>query len=204
MYPKSRIDGLTDGIFGVAMTILVLDVRLPDTFHSDPTGLVAALKDLWPKFLPYVLSFYVLGSTWLANIKLRSTAESVGKRYVSSWLLYLFIANCLPFSTSVVGQFARLKPAVWLYAANMAALAAVGYRLVVLLPGSSDDDNLLDRKLSLSFLMGTSALCTALSPISPSKALWVYLLNLGEPLIARWMTLKRNTGSVDKYGGTKH
>jgi hypothetical protein len=66
--------------------------------------------------------------------------------------------------------------------------------LVVLLPGSSDDDNLLDRKLSLSFLMGTSALCTALSPISPSKALWVYLLNLGEPLIARWITLKKKHG----------
>ena len=38
MYPKSRIDALIDGLFGVAMTILVLDVRLPDPFHSDPTG----------------------------------------------------------------------------------------------------------------------------------------------------------------------
>ena len=197
MYPKSRIDALTDGLFGVAMTILVLDVRLPETFHSDPTGLVAALKDLWPKFVPYVLSFYVLGSTWLANIKLRSTAESVGKRYVSSWLLYLSIATCLPFSTSVVGQFAHLKPAVWLYSANMAALAVLGYRLVVLLPSSSDDENLLDRKVSLSFLMSTSALCIALSPISPSKAVWVYLLNLGEPLVARWMTFKKNEGQQE-------
>jgi uncharacterized membrane protein len=112
MYPKSRIDALTDGLFGVAMTILVLDVRLPEAFHADPTGLVGALRGLWPKFLPYALSFYVLGSTWLANTKLRSTADFVGKRYASSWLLYLFIATCLPFSTSVVGQFAHLKPAV--------------------------------------------------------------------------------------------
>ena len=191
MYPKSRIDALTDGLFAVAMTILVLDVRLPDPFHADPAGLIGALRSLWPKFLPYALSFYVLGSTWLANIKLRSTAESVGKRYVSSWLLYLFIATCLPFSTSVVGQFVHLKPAVWLYSLNMAALAVVGYRLVVLLPRSSEDEHTLDRKLSLSFVMATSAACIALSAINPAKALLVYLLNLGEPLVARWMTARR-------------
>lgn len=172
------------------MTILVLNVRLPEAFKADPAGLVGALKGLWPKFLPYAMSFCVLGSTWLANIRVRSTADFVGKRYVSSWLLYLFVATCLPFSTSVAGQFVHLKPAVWLYSANMAALAAVGYRLVVLLPGPSDDASILDRKLSLAFLMATSAACVALSAIDPSKALWIYLLNLGEPVVARWMTVK--------------
>jgi len=174
------------------MTILVLNLSLPEAFHPDPAGLVGTLKGLWPKFLPYALSFFVLGATWLANTKLRSTADLVGKRYVSSWLLYLFIATCLPFSTSVVGQFAHLKPAVWLYSVNMAALAAIGYRLVVLLPGPSDDEHILDRKLSLIFLMATSAACIALSTINPSKALWIYLLNLGEPPVARWMTVKKS------------
>ena len=172
------------------MTILVLDLRLPDSFRGDGVGLVGALRTLGPKFLPYILSFYVLGSTWLANTKLRSTAEFVSKRYVSSWLLYLFIATCLPFSTSVLGQFAYLKPAVWLYSVNMAVLAVIGYRLVVLLPGPSHDENTLDRKLSLSFLIATSCACVALSAINPAKALWVYLFNLGEPLVARWITAR--------------
>jgi hypothetical protein len=44
------------------------------------------------------------------------------------------LATCLPFSTTVVGRFARLAPSVWLYAANMAALSAIGHRLVVLSP----------------------------------------------------------------------
>jgi uncharacterized membrane protein len=174
------------------MTILVLDVRLPEAFHGNPSGLVGALGSLLPSFLAYALSFYVLGTTWLANIKLRSTADFVGKRYVSSWLLYLFIATCLPFSTSVAGQFSHLRPAVWLYSLNMAALAIVGYRLVVLLPGPTHDENTLDRKLSLSFLMATSAACIALSAIDPAKALWVYALNLGEPLVARWMIVRRS------------
>jgi uncharacterized membrane protein len=44
MYPKSRVDALTDGLFAVAMTILVLDLRLPDEFHPDRSGLVHALR----------------------------------------------------------------------------------------------------------------------------------------------------------------
>jgi len=175
------------------MTLLVLDVRLPDAVEADQASLVGALLGLWPKFLPYALSFYVLGSTWLANTKLRSTAESVGKRYVASWLLYLFIATCLPFSTSVVGHFAHVNAAVWLYSLNMGALAVLGYRLVVLLPNLSADENTLDRKLALVVLMTTSGACIALSLVDPAKALWIYLLNLAAPLLTQWVTPRRRT-----------
>jgi uncharacterized membrane protein len=191
MYPKSRIDALTDGLFAVAMTILVLDLRLPDSFDPGEEGLAHALQGLWPKFLPYALSFYVLGSTWLANIKLRSKGEFLSRRYVSWWLLYLLIATCLPFSTSVVGRFAHFAPAVWLYAFNMAALAATGYRLVVLLPDVADDEHTLDRKISLSLVMVTSAICIGLSVIDPVRALWAYALNLAEPQLSRWIAARR-------------
>ena len=96
---KVRLDALTDGIFAVAMTILVLDLRLPEDFHPADDGAMAhALLGLWPKFLPYALSFYVLGSIWLAAIKLRSRAEFFDKQYVSWWLVQLLLATCLPFS----------------------------------------------------------------------------------------------------------
>jgi uncharacterized membrane protein len=191
MYPKSRIDALTDGVFSVAMTILVLDLRLPEVFSPDAAGLTHALEGLWPKFFPYALSFYVLGSTWLANIKLRSKGEFVSRSYVSWWLLYLLIATCLPFSTSVVGRLAHLAPSVWLYSLNMAALAAVGYRLIVLLPELSDDAHTTDRKISLAFVMVTSAMCIGLTLIFPEKALWVYVLNLAEPQLARWIAARK-------------
>jgi uncharacterized membrane protein len=191
MYPKSRVDSLTDGLFGVAMTILVLDLRLPDSFGPDQAGLHHALEGLWPKFFPYALSFYVLGSTWLANIKLRSKGELLSREYVAWWLLYLLIATCLPFSTSVVGRFAHFAPALWLYSFNMAALAAIGYRLVVLLPDVADDEHTRDRKFSLSLVIATSAVCVLLSVISPTKALWSYVLNLAEPQLARWIATRR-------------
>jgi uncharacterized membrane protein len=192
MYPKARIDALTDGIFAVAMTILILDVRLPEDFHPADDGAAAqALIGLWPKFFPYVLSFYVLGSNWLANIKLRSRGEFVDKQYASWWLLMMLLATCLPFSTTVVGRFAHYSPSVLLYAANMAALAAIGYWLVMLLPDLEDDEHTRDRQVSLLFLVGTSALCAAFAMVSPAKALWVYALNIFASQLARWIGRRR-------------
>jgi uncharacterized membrane protein len=192
MYPKSRIDALTDGVFAVAMTILVLDVHLPDGFHPvDQAALGQALRNLLPKFLPYVLSFYVLGSSWLANVKLRSSGEFVNKQYAFTWLIYLLLATCLPFSTSVVGQFAQYALSVWLYSLNMAALAAASYVLMMLLPDRTDDEHALDRKVSIALLITTAALCAALSLVNPQKALWIYLLNAAGAPLARWIGARR-------------
>ena len=192
MYPKARIEALTDGIFAVAMTILILDVRLPDDFHpKDANALLRAIEDLWSKFFPYLISFYVLGRNWLSSIQMKSAEEFVPRSYAWPWLLYLVLATCLPFSTTVLGRFASLAPAVWLYAFNMAALAAVGYRLIVLQPDLAGHERMLDRKVSLILLIVTSALCIVLSFVTPSNALWVYLLTIAASPLARWMRDQR-------------
>jgi len=73
----------------------------------------------------------------------------------------------------------------------MAALAAIGYRLLVLLPDVADDEHTRDRKFSLCLVIATSAACVFLSVISPRKALWIYVLNLAGPQSARWMATRR-------------
>ena len=63
---NERLAALSDGIFAVAMTLLVLDVRFPDDFSPNTTTeFLAGAAALWPKFLPYALSFWVLGARWL-------------------------------------------------------------------------------------------------------------------------------------------
>jgi uncharacterized membrane protein len=164
MFPKVRLDTLSDGIFGVAMTLLVLDVRLPDDFHpKDGAELLQGLAGLWPKFLPYVLSFGVLGLRWLSNIEVRSRAEYVNREYVNWWLLYLFLITCVPFTTIVVGRFAHLAPAIWLYAGHTFLIAAVGLRLVFITPHLEQSDHLRHRQMSAILLMVSSLLAIALS-----------------------------------------
>jgi TMEM175 potassium channel family protein len=135
MYPRSRIDALTDGVFAVAMTLLVLDVRLPEEFHArDANELISALLGLSPKFVPYVLSFLVLGLRWLSSLQVRSRGEFFVREYVVWWLVYLLLITCVPFSTMVVGRFAGFAPAIWLYATNTILVAAVSFRLLALTP----------------------------------------------------------------------
>ena len=139
-------------VFGVAMTLLVLDVRLGEEFHPHSTAeLITGLADLWPKFLPYASSFWVLGLRWLSNIQLRARSEAFGQEYAMWWLLYLFLITCVPFTTMVVGRFVMFAPATWLYAGNTLLIVAVSYRLLALTdlePG----DHRRDREISLAVL----------------------------------------------------
>jgi len=104
MYPRTRLDALTDGVFAVAMTLLVLDVRLPEEFRPhDEAELLAALRGLTSKFVPYAISFMVLGLRWLSTFQVRSRGEFFGREYAVWWLVYLLLITCVPFSTMVSG-----------------------------------------------------------------------------------------------------
>jgi uncharacterized membrane protein len=188
MFSKVRLDTLSDGIFAVAMTLLVLDVRLPEDFHPHDGGeLMGGLLALGPKILPYLLSFGVLGLRWLSNIRIRSRAEYVGREYVNWWLLYLLLITCIPFSTIVVGRFASLAPAIWLYAGHTLLIAVVGFRLTLITPDLEPGIDLRQWKLSAGLLIVSSLLTIAISFASPRLALWALALNFLAPVIRRRM-----------------
>ncbi len=187
MFSKARLDTLSDGIFGVAMTLLILDVRLPDDFHPrDGAELVQGLLALWPKFLPYVLSFGVLGLRWLSNVEMRTRAEYVNREYVNWWLLYLFLITCVPFTTIVVGRFAHFAPAIWLYAGHTLLIAVVGLRLMFITPHREEGDHLRHRQMSAILLIVSSLLAIALSFVNPRVALWALALNFAGPILRQW------------------
>lgn len=188
MYPKARLDTLSDGIFGVAMTLLVLDVRLPDDFAPrDADDLLRGLLGLGPKFLPYVLSFGVLGLRWLSNIHLRSRDEEVSRQYAQWWLAYHLLITGVPFTTMVVGRFASFAPAIWIYAGNTILIALVSFRLLALTPSFERADHLRDRKIALGLLIASSALAIVWSFVQPDQALWALVLNGAALPLGHWM-----------------
>jgi uncharacterized membrane protein len=187
MFSKARLDTLSDGIFGVAMTLLILDVRLPADFQPrDSADLLRGIAGLWPKFLPYLLSFGVLGLRWLSNIEVRSRAQFVGREYVNWWLLYLLLITCVPLSTMIVGRYAHLPPAIWLYAGHTLLIAAVGLRLVAVTPELELGVHLRRRQISAAVLMVSSLLAIAISFVDPELALWALALNFAVPLLRNW------------------
>ena len=188
MYPKARLDTLSDSIFAVAMTLLVLDVRLPDSFQATNTReLFQGLVSLVPKLVPYVLSFFVLGLRWLSNIHLRSRDEMCSLNYAKWWLVYHFLITGVPFSTIVVGRFTDLAAAIWLYAGHTILVALVSFRLLALTPSFERRDHVRDRQVFLIILLVSAVLAIAWSFINPGQALWALAINLASPAISSRM-----------------
>jgi uncharacterized membrane protein len=188
MYPKARLDALSDGIFGVAMTLLVLDVRLPDDFQPhDARDLTRGLLGLTPKFLPCVLSFVVLGLRWLSNIHLRSHGESCGRTYAEWWLVHHLLITCVAFTTMVGGRFVAFAPSIWLYAGNAILISAVSFRLLALTPSFERADHVRERRISLGLLIASSLLAISWSFVSPRQALWALAINVASPVISSRM-----------------
>jgi uncharacterized membrane protein len=186
-YRKARLDGLNDGVFGVAMTLLVIDLRLPDDLHLGAGGLVPALVDLWPKFLPYLISFFVLGLRWMANVQVEIRGDVVSASFARWWLVSLFLITCVPFTTIVFGRFPREAPAICLYAGNTALIAAVSARMLALLPDVVPDDKNLARRVSLAVSLVSSLVAILVSLVAPRFAVWVLALNVLTPIHVRRM-----------------
>lgn len=188
MYSRARLDALGDGIFGVAMTLLVLDIRLPEDFSAaNSAELMSGLAKLTPRFIPYVLSFFVLGLRWMYEAEERRHGKEdhlYSRTYVRGWLLLLFLVTCTPFTTIVLGRFVDVPAAIWLYVGNMAALSVVSF----FLSGNAEDigqDKWRERTLGLVMFLACCAAAVALSFVWPEWAMWALFLNALTPLFRR-------------------
>ena len=104
--PTNRIEALTDGVFAIAMTLLVLDIALPELASiSAPAELTRKLLELSPKFFSYALSFVILGMLWHMHHTIFNFIKRLdsGLIWINTFLL-LFVA-LIPFSTSIISEY---------------------------------------------------------------------------------------------------
>ena len=188
MIAKARLDALTDGIFAVAMTLLVFDLRFPqDVDFASDQELIDAIRDvLWGPFVAYAISFLVIGLRWRAISRLGGTRAHVGKTFVRWSFVHLFFITCMPFSTMVVGRHVDLAPAIWLYAANTILAAGAAWRLVHASEAEEDTGQAGEANVALPTLIGIAVLSVGVSMLSPRLAMWIYALILALPLVLRW------------------
>ena len=111
-----RLTALSDGLFAVAMTLLVLDVRVPVSSavlaHSE-RGLWEALLRLGPSFAAYLLSFTMLGTFWLAQHTLLGILGRCDRTLTWINLGFLFVVSLLPFSAALLAHFVYLRVGVY-------------------------------------------------------------------------------------------
>jgi uncharacterized membrane protein len=118
-----RLAALSDGIFAVAMTLLVLDLRVPvrDAIHSEHE-LHLALLALLPRLLMYIMSFLTLGIFWVGQ---QTQLNHLVRGHRSlAWIhfVFLFAVSITPFSTQVLAEYVHYRSALLLYWLNVLLL----------------------------------------------------------------------------------
>jgi uncharacterized membrane protein len=100
-WDTGRVEAFSDGVFAIAITLLVLDIRIdPEAFDD----LRHALLHEWPAYLAYVTSFLTVGSLWIAHHNLFNRLRYVDPVLLRINLLLLLVAAFLPFPTGVLAE----------------------------------------------------------------------------------------------------
>ena len=120
----SRIVAFSDGVFSIAITLLVLNLGIGTGVAGGEVG--DALWDQRENLLAYALSFAVIGRFWLVHHRFFGEVTAFDGRLIALNLLYLGWIVLIPFSSEVLGEYGDQTAAVVLYAANLFGVVLIG------------------------------------------------------------------------------
>jgi len=117
-YRTDRTEAISDGVFAVSLTLLILDVRPPEGGVSQ---LVHGLVLIAPRLGTFALSFAIVAYYWLVHHLIVASLRGVTVAVIWANMLFLFTIVVLPFSTAVLGRYFLAPVALAIYGANLAA-----------------------------------------------------------------------------------
>jgi len=178
---KSRIEALSDGIFAVAMTLLVLDIKPPAVIEA--AALPRELLALWPRCLSYAVSFLMLGIYWVGQHNQFHLIRCADRTLLWINIVFLMTISFVPFSTALLSAYPLWPSAQTVYGANLIAIGLVllwhwmyathRHRLV-----DPELDDRMNRFVIRRILIGPAlfALAIVLSSLSAVASLILYVV----------------------------
>lgn len=128
---QQRLENLSDGIFAIVMTLLVLELKVPEisgVVTSDT--IVDTLKGAAAPLLAYVLSFAILFTYWRAhNYIVSALAKNIDIWLTNINALFLFFVGLVPFTTYLLGRYHETQAAIFVYGVNVIAIGLALYWL---------------------------------------------------------------------------
>jgi uncharacterized membrane protein len=125
---SQRVEMLADGIFAIAMTLLVLELRVPSLPPSATPGEVArALLQAWPKFAAYAGSFFTLGILWIGHHNHFHYMRRADRPFLWINIFYLMCVGFLPYCTALLGSFIWNRTAAVMYGCSLVLAGSTLY-----------------------------------------------------------------------------
>jgi uncharacterized membrane protein len=188
-----RLVFFSDAVFAIAITLLALDIRLPEMggIQSD-AALRQALLSLWPQYFAYMLSFLVIGASWANHHRRFGMIRRYDRTLIFLNLLLLMAIAFVPFPTSVLAEFGN-QTAVTLYALTMAVAAlmsGLGWWYAIhdnrLVDASLDAHTRRRETISIWIVAAVFVLSIGIATVSPRAATFSWILTAAGPLVVRW------------------
>lgn len=124
---KTRVEAFSDGVIAIAITLLILEIRVPEGAGQD---LPHQLAEQWPSYVSYVVSFFVIGVIWLNHHALFMHLDRVDRKLTSLNLVLLFSIALIPWPTHLLATYMR-------EGGDAERIAALIYSATMLLMGAS-------------------------------------------------------------------
>jgi uncharacterized membrane protein len=113
-----RLNALTDGVYAIVITLLVLDLKIPETPGLTENQLLSDLKEQIPNFIAYVLSFYMVALLWMRNFWILKHLKKC--RETTFWLnfVHLMFMSLIPYTASLIGHYQQDPIAVMMFSGS--------------------------------------------------------------------------------------
>jgi uncharacterized membrane protein len=125
----NRFEAFSDGVFAIAMTLLVIEIKVPDLSQADASTAVNALIHASPHILSYITSFLVIGVLWLNHHTLFHLLKQVDRIALTINLILLMCIAFIPFPTALIGEYGTLQPIVMFYGLTL-SLTGIVYNIL--------------------------------------------------------------------------
>jgi len=127
LLPKNRVEALCDGIFAIAMTIIVFELKTPDKIplNLENDKLPQVLLDLLPEIEAYIISFIVLAIFWLRHQIQFKFLKFLDRKVLVINVFFLLLIVFVPFSVGLIMRFENSQLALAVYIINLLLISAM-------------------------------------------------------------------------------
>lgn len=125
---KNRVEALSDGVFAIAMTLMIFNIKVPDIPNELVRSQIAhEVFVLWPKLLVYFISFVMLGVYWIGHHNQYHYILWTDRAFLWINIFFLACVSLLPFSAGLLGQYPAERTAQVVYGLNMILIGGFLY-----------------------------------------------------------------------------
>lgn len=203
MFSKHRLEALSDAVFAIVMTLLVLDLKVPSGVAAGQLG--EALRHNSPEWASFVLTFYIAAAFWVLQHQLFDLIEGMGSETLVPTFFFLGLVAILPYSTSLLSHYPTEPLTFTVYFGNQAVIAiALIAKLEIArsrgyLHQGMDTKTLRIRLYFMGAVMASAILAAHLLPI---KYAWMApaLLAVGGRVVKRFRKAASHKKAAVKAG----